>query len=135
MMRHRFVPCAFLFIISAVAYLNADHEEFLFDSAHQNIARAEHTEDPIQVTRAFWQGELNPDAPFTYLTFAWNYFFNKALGLDGFDITTFLVFNIMIHALNACLLYFLVRCFLFYLEPDCTGAVFIPLAAATIFAV
>jgi tetratricopeptide (TPR) repeat protein len=124
-----------LFAIAAVAYLNADHEEFLFDSGLHHIDRIEHTEGPLQVIRTFWQGHLNPDAPFTYLTFAWNYSLNKSIGLDGFDTTTFLIVNVMIHALNACLVYLLVGAMLRHIEPERPKSAWIPLALAALFAV
>ena len=134
MMVYRSLPCVVLFAIAAVAYLNADHEEFLFDSGIHHIDRPEHTEGPLQVTRTFWQGRLNPDAPFTYLTFAWNYSFNKALGLDGFDISTFLIVNVLVHGINACLVFFLVRAMLRQVAPGGPPALWIPLALAALFA-
>ncbi|UCD28937.1 MAG: hypothetical protein JSV03_00180, partial [Planctomycetota bacterium] len=132
---HRVLPFIFLFFIVSTAYLNADHEEFIFDSRLPLIDNPEDTVNVNKIIKLFWEGKLNPDAPFAFLTFALNYKFNTAIGLDGFDITTFLVFNIIIHALNACLLYILVRSFLGYLKPDEEPGIFIPLAAATLFAV
>ncbi|UCD28343.1 MAG: tetratricopeptide repeat protein [Planctomycetota bacterium] len=125
----------FLATVALAAYLNADHEKFLFDSGEDHIIRTEHTEGPIKAIKYFWQGRLNPDAPFTYLTFAWNYSFNRAIGLDGFDSTAFLIINVLIHALNGWLVYLLVGAMFRQVEPDRPKPIWIPLVLATLFTV
>ncbi|MHC4445658.1 MAG: tetratricopeptide repeat protein [Planctomycetota bacterium] len=132
--RRMAVP-VFLILMGSVGYLNADHEEFYFDSAAGHIIRPEHTGGPIQVLKNYWEGRLNPDAPFTYITFAWNYSFNKAVGLDGFDVTTFLLVNVVIHCLNTCLVYLLIRILLGLVWPQGSPAIWIPLGLAVLFAV
>ncbi|MHC4442533.1 MAG: tetratricopeptide repeat protein [Planctomycetota bacterium] len=132
---YRVLPFILLFFLAAIAYLNADHEDFIFDSRLPLVENPEDVVNVETIIKRFYRGEYNPDARFTFLTFALNYAFNQAMGLDGFDITTFLIFNVIVHATNACLLYLLVRSLLGYLYPDRPRAVFIPLALAVLFAV
>jgi len=129
------LPFVLLFVLVALAYLNADHEEFIFDSRLPLVDNPEAT-NPVNLIKSFfWQSPYNPDAPLSFLTFALNHTFNIAIGLDGFDITTFLIFNVLIHGLNACLVYLLIRSIFRYLEPDREPAFFIPLVLAILFAV
>jgi len=108
--RHAFgFFCVFLLLLSGVTYLNAGHDEFMFDSANDYIRLVKQTDGPIHVVGLYFQGKLNPDAPLTFVTFAWNYYFNRAIGLDGFDITTYLIVNVLIHGINACLVLVLLR--------------------------
>ncbi|MHC4444549.1 MAG: tetratricopeptide repeat protein [Planctomycetota bacterium] len=134
---YRILIPLFIVVVASVCYLNADHERFYFDSAFadSNIVKPEHTCGPLQVIKNYWQGRLNPDAPLAYITFAWNYSFNKAVGLDGFDITTFLAFNVIIHILNTCLVYLLIRRLLGLIEPQGPPAIWIPLGLAVLFTV
>ncbi|MHC4442532.1 MAG: tetratricopeptide repeat protein [Planctomycetota bacterium] len=132
---YRVLPFILLFFLVSIAYLNADHQEFIFDSCELQISDALETKDFVSCIKRFWLGGYNPDAPLTFLSFSLNYIFNRAIGLEGFDITTFLIFNVIVHALNASLLYLLIRSFLQHLEPHRPAAVFIPLATAALFAV
>ena len=96
-----------LLVLAFGAYLNADHELFLFDSKH--IEQVEQTGGALGAVRDFLHGQLNPDAPLTFLTFALNRAFNESVGLDGFEITSFLLVNILLHGLNGLLVLILLR--------------------------
>jgi len=65
----------------------------------------------------FGRGLLLPGQQLSSLTFALNAALNRALGLADFDITTLLATNVLIHAVNACLVYALVRALLRQVEP------------------
>jgi tetratricopeptide (TPR) repeat protein len=129
------LACVFLFLVSGITYLNADHDEFLFDSGNNYLRLVKQTDGPFHVIGLFFQGRLNPDAPLTFVTFAWNYYFNRAVGLDGFDITSYLIFNVLIHGLNACLVLVLLRRLCSYLSVDVNALWWLPLVLAILFAV
>ncbi len=127
------VPVCLIGLVAA-AYVNADHEEFFFDSAGSFI------ENPrvFKVGQAFgklFRSPLAADEQLCHFTFALNYRLNRALGLRGFDVTTFLAFNALIHAINACLVYALLRSILGWLQPDRPPPMALPLALAALFAV
>lgn len=123
----------FLLALAFGAYLNADHQAFLFDSKH--IEQVEQTEGALGAVRDFYRGRLNPDAPLTFLTFAWNYAFNKTVGLDGFEVTTFLLVNILLHGLNAFLLFLLLRDLLRVADTRESEGIWIPVLLAALFVV
>jgi tetratricopeptide (TPR) repeat protein len=120
-------------VISSVVYLNADHEKFYFDS--RMIVDDLRVHDFSYALEQFGQRLWQPDSQLTYLTFAVNYAINESLGLAGNDVTGFLVANVLIHALNVCLVYLLLRALLRQVTPDPERRVWLPLALATLFAV
>jgi Flp pilus assembly protein TadD len=70
--------------------------------------------------------------PLLLVTYALNYSFNQRWGLDGYDVRVYRVFNVLLHALCACLVWWLasliverrevalVAALLFALHPICT---------------
>ncbi|MHC4674258.1 MAG: hypothetical protein ACYTBZ_17370, partial [Planctomycetota bacterium] len=130
-----FVFPLLIVIISAVCYLNADHETFLFDS---NLDQIEVPDTSLALNRylhrfifEFWK----PGIELSRATFMLNTFLNESLGLDTYDITTFLVVNVLIHAFNSCLVYFLVGAMLRAVGADRSPSIWIPLVLAVLFAV
>lgn len=119
-------------ILASAAYVDSDRDEFLFDSLSwtQNPA----LRDVGQQWSELWQRPWKPTQGLATLSWALNGAFNRALGLPTYDVTSFLAFNIALHALTACLLLLVVRALLRRLDPDAATAVWIPLAAAAIFA-
>jgi tetratricopeptide (TPR) repeat protein len=113
--------------------VNAGHKDFLFDSGPAIETR--HTRDLGGRALALIRRPFDPGSQVTYFTFALNYRLNKALGLDGFDTTTFLIGNVAVHALNAVLVFFLIRAFLRRVEPGGRAPVWIALVPALWFAV
>ena len=98
--------CVLLVAVVVAAYVNAGHRDFLFDSGPAIETR--HTRDLGGRALALIRRPFDPGSQVTYFTFALNYKLNKALGLDGFDTTTFLIGNVAVHALNAVLVFFLI---------------------------
>lgn len=131
----RILPPAFLVLVSCVAYVNAGHKAFLFDDAKDVLTNPSYDPTLAAAFQRFWRERSTSDAPLTYLTFAVNHAFNRAIGIHRADLTGFLVVNVLIHAINACLVYFLVRALLARLSPAPSDAVWIPLATAVLFAV
>ncbi|UCD28571.1 MAG: tetratricopeptide repeat protein [Planctomycetota bacterium] len=124
-----------LVVLASVGYLNADHEEFLFDSGFSYAEMA----NPSQalgryIQRTFWP-PWRPGQNLTRVSFMLNAMVNRTLGLEWFDVTSFLVVNVLIHAFNVCLVYFLVSAMLGRIDPDRPKPVWIPLALAALFAV
>ena len=128
------LPVVLLVVVSCCAYLNADHEEFLFDSAAGAIEN-HHTRDLAGTTAWLLRHPFSPDAQLAHVTLALNYAVNRALGLKGFEVTTFLIFNVMVHALNACLVFFLLRALLQRVEPGPSLPTWVPLVPALLFAI
>ncbi len=122
-------------LISAVTYVNADHEVFLFDDNKDVLTNPMHTRSVGEAFRVFGREQLSSDAPLTYLTFALTHAFNRAVGLPGADVTSFLVVNVAIHAVNAWLVYLLVRALFRQAAPDRPAPAWVPLAVAVLFAV
>jgi tetratricopeptide (TPR) repeat protein len=116
-----------------VAYVNAGHEELFFDSVV--MADRPEIQDVSSALRRLWRSPLRPGEELTYITFAANYAVNESLGLSGFDVTGFLVVNVFVHALNACLVYVLLRALLQANDPDRRTPVVLPLALSVLFAV
>ncbi|MDM8007168.1 MAG: tetratricopeptide repeat protein [Phycisphaerae bacterium] len=131
---HRVWPILLLCLLAGICYLNADHEEFLFDSALGHIDNWQN-QDLCQAMRHFGRGLLLPGQQLSSLTFALNAALNRAIGLADFDITTFLAVNVLIHAANACLVYVLIRALLRQIEPGRAPGTWIALAPAMWFAV
>jgi tetratricopeptide (TPR) repeat protein len=95
-------------VAAMVGYLNADHDEFYFDS--DNIRTlADERPGVVPAARALAAQGLHPGQQLTWLTFALNYWVNERLGLDGLNVTGFLVTNVLVHACNACLVFLLLR--------------------------
>jgi tetratricopeptide (TPR) repeat protein len=129
----RVVPFVLLVVLASVAYVNAGPGELFFDSTI--MADRLRTQDVASSLRAFWQTLLRPGEEFTYVTFAINRAAGRALGVADSDATGFLVVNTLIHALNGCLLYLLLRALLRVVEPEGPPRTALPLVLAAIFAV
>jgi protein O-mannosyl-transferase len=130
----RFAPILLLWILAAACYLNADHEEFLFDSALGHIDNPG-TRDLSQALGSLRRSPLAPGEQLSSLTFALNHALNTIVGLKGFDITTFLAVNVLIHAINASLVYLLIRSLLRQIEPRRPPATWIAFVPAAWFVV
>lgn len=131
---HLAAICLLLLGVTAGAYINADHEEFLFDSAQPDLLSS-----PAQNWRHtlhdFWREPLRPGQQLTTATFALNYLANRAVGLDGLDVTGFLAVNVLLHGINACLVFFLLRALHRQFYPDRPVPLLIPAGLALLFAV
>jgi tetratricopeptide (TPR) repeat protein len=130
----RLLPYALLIGLAAVAYVNAGHPTFFFDSAGTLIENPR-TIDLGGTWRRFWETPLAADEQLSHLTFAFSYALNRALGRPGFGVAGFLVFNVLLHALNTCLVFVLTRTLLRLVQPDRPTAVAIPIVVAALFAV
>lgn len=128
------MPFPVIAALSAVAYLNAGHAEFFFDSAGALIANPR-TTDLGGTFRRLWQAPLGADEQVSHLTFALNYALNRALGRPGFEVAGFLVFNVLLHALNGCLVYVLLRRLWHAVHPDRPPPILLPLLVASLFVV
>ena len=128
------IPAAFV-VIAALTYLNADHQEFLFDSRHGGIVVPDITQalrsDLHDLFVTFWR----PGEDLARVTFRLNALLNGAIGLDPFDVTGFLAVNIIIHALNAWLVYLLVLRLAMICAPDRPRSAWIALVSAALFLV
>lgn len=124
-----------LVAITAAAYVNADHETFLFDSVQPSLL-AEPAALGVSATLGHWLNRpFEPGQQLTVVTFAVSYSLNQLLGNDGLDVTGFLAFNVLLHGLNACLVYLLIRGLLRQLEPGREPPVWVPAMIALLFAV
>jgi tetratricopeptide (TPR) repeat protein len=130
----RAAPLAILLVATAIAYFNADHEELLFDSTQSDLL-AKPARHWSETFHDFWRTPLKPGQQLTYVTFALNFLLNRAMGLDGLDVTGFVVFNVLLHGLNACLVYLLIRSILRQVDPQGPPPVLLPLGIALLFAV
>jgi tetratricopeptide (TPR) repeat protein len=130
----RALPCALLLAITAGIYINADHQELLFDSAQPTLL-ANPARNGQETLSDFWKSPLKPGQQVTYVSFAVNYAVNRCMGLDGLDVSGLLAFNVLLHGLNACLVYLLLRALLRQIEPEREPAVWIPAGLALLFAV
>ncbi|MBN1492370.1 MAG: tetratricopeptide repeat protein [Phycisphaerae bacterium] len=121
--------------MAGFAYCNADREEFLFDSRHDLIE----TDNPQQMltsqVRLLLWAPWQPGQPFAHATFMLNALLNEAQGRPTWDLSGFVITNVLIHGLNACLVFFLIRTLLSRIEPGRIPSVWIPLAVAVLFAV
>ena len=130
----RVLPLVLLMAAACCAYLNAGHEEFLFDSAAGTIERP-YVRDLSEAVESLFRAPWRPGGQLTYFTFALNYAVNRALGLPGFEVTGFLVVNVVVHALNGCLVFFLIRVVLQRVDKGRSRSVWIALVPALLFAV
>ena len=73
-----------LVAISIGAYLNADHEEFLFDSAGALIENPR-VLDLGQAFQRLFRAPLSADEQLAHLSFALNYAVNHAIGRPSFS--------------------------------------------------
>jgi protein O-mannosyl-transferase len=128
----RLLPPLLIIALACVAYVNAGHREFLFDSAGNHIVNPRQSQGLVAAVRNYVNGTDTHECAVSYITFAMNYSLNRKLGLDGYDVRSFLVFNVLVHAANACLVYLLLRALLARLDARST---WIPLATAMLFAV
>lgn len=124
-----------LIAIACVAYFNAGHEELFFDSAANDFIKNPQTMDLGAAFRRVWQAPLAADSPLAHLTFSLNCAVNRALGWPPFKVLPFLIANVAVHAVNVCLVYFLLRALLVRVDPRRSNMIGLPLAAAIIFAV
>ncbi len=120
--------------LSAIAYLNADHEELFFDSTDL-ILRNPQTADLEGALAKLWRWPLAADEQVAHVSFALNHKVNRELSADPFDVTGFLIFNVAVHAFNAVLVYFLLRTLLEFAGAGRREAVGVALVAAAWFAV
>jgi len=130
----RSLPLIGLFAVSCVIYVNAGHQEFFFDSPPYIL------EDPVHRSVAdslalVWRRPFSPDESIAHLSFALNHALNRALDLPGFHVTSFLVVNVVIHAVNVCLLFLVLRGLLRTIGPADRSAEGVAFAAAMLFAV
>ncbi|MFQ5460590.1 MAG: hypothetical protein ACE5EL_07330, partial [Anaerolineae bacterium] len=89
---HKLLGLLFLGLISTIAYLNADHEEFYFDSKGGRSIENQRVRDLGGMLHSTWKAPWVPGSQLPFATFAVNYALNEAVGLRGFDVTTFLAF-------------------------------------------
>lgn len=121
--------------LASICYVNADHEEFYFDSASGQIDNWVATYGVRGGVKLLIDHPLRPGAFLSFLTFSLNRELNRALGLPDFDVTTFLVVNVLIHAVNACLVFLLIRSLLLWSNRPASASWWVALASAMIFAV
>ncbi|UCD28342.1 MAG: tetratricopeptide repeat protein [Planctomycetota bacterium] len=125
----------FIACLASIGYLNADHKDRLFDTGFNQLELSNPSRAfGLYVQRTLWPF-WRPGQSLAQTSFMLNAMVNKVLGLEAFDLTTFLVVNILIHALNACLVYFLVGTMLRQVEADRPKPMWIPLVSALLFAV
>jgi len=130
--RRAWVPVCLLFVASSAGYLTAAHQELFFDSRQLR-------DDPLirsvgASARRLWQSGLLPGQELSNLSFALNCAMNRTLGLPDFHTTGFLVFNVLLHAANALLVYRLAERLLARGAGDPQSGPIIPAAAAALFA-
>lgn len=129
------LACVILVGVSGLAYLNAGHDEFLFDSASQSAGSPRVTDSVAQAAGYLGKAPFLPGYRLTIITFALNHAFNVAVGLEPFNVRTYLIVNVLIHALNACLVFYLIRSLLRQISPGLGRPVWVSLAPAILFAV
>lgn len=127
-------PPVLLLTLAVLTYINTGHERFEFDSAGTMIVNSQ-TRDLAGSLRRLISGPLAGDGRLSILSFSLNCALNEALGRDAFDVTSFLVINVLIHAVNAWLVFLLVRALLARCEPQQPPPTALPLALACIFVV
>src|SRR5262245_22851067 len=99
-MKHSFfkvLPLIIIIILGVIIYSNALHGPFVFDD-EPFIVYNTNIKD-LGNFSAIWHALDVPARFITYLTFALNYHFN------GLDVTGYHAVNIIIHLLNAMLVY------------------------------
>lgn len=124
-----------LLLLLGLVYANSDHEEFLFDSRHGNIKTGDLSgalrDDMHDLLLGFWR----PGEDLSRVSFRLNAMVNRAVGLDTFDATGFLVVNVVVHTLNAWLLYLLILRLQRVAGVPEEGFPLVPLAATVWFAI
>lgn len=126
------VGCLLLFGLAGLCYLNADHEVFYFDG--KDVIN--HLDSPAGQWQALMRRPLRPGGyPLTEVSYALNHQLNRALGLDPYDVSSYLAINILLHAVNGCLIFFLTRRLLRLIAPQGPPPYWIPLAVAVLFVV
>ncbi len=128
-------PVALILLISASAYLNANHAELTFDDLVSGVIRDAGSTGVAGSLRRLFALPWQVDEQLAKLTFAFNFAVNRALNREPLNVTSFLVVNILIHAINGCLVYFLVRRLLGLVQPSLPPSILLPLAVAVLFAV
>ncbi|MBN1492197.1 MAG: tetratricopeptide repeat protein [Phycisphaerae bacterium] len=118
-----------------MAYLNADHEVFHFDSAGTHIVKPQPMQELAETMRRLVTRPWVPGRGVSTATFMFNTRLNEALGHDPWDVTGFLIVNVLVHAINACLVYGFLRSVLRLLGADEVAVRWVPVAMATLFAV
>ena len=121
--------------MTAVAYLNADHEAFHFDSAGTHIVKPQPMQELADAMRRLVTKPWVPSREVTAATFMLNTRLNEALGLASWDVTGFLLVNVLVHGINACLVCGFLRSLLRLLGADEVAVRWGPVAMATLFAV
>ncbi len=130
---HGLAPCVLILLAATICYWNADHEEFLFDSIH--IVQASPEAEIRTALHRMVTRPLRPSQEVSRLSFALNAWINTQIGRPPYEVTSFLVVNVLIHAFNGMLVYFLVRRLLAAVEPERPPAVGIPLVLGLLFTV
>lgn len=131
----RFGPVVVLLAACCGVYLSAVHSELTFDDLASNILRDASSTGVVESIRRLFAAPWSADEQFAKVTFAINCGLNRALHRDPFDGTFFLAFNVLLHAVNGCLVYLLIRRLLGLVRPTSPPSILLPLAAAVLFAV
>ncbi|HVP10435.1 MAG TPA: tetratricopeptide repeat protein [Phycisphaerae bacterium] len=120
---------------SSLAYVNAGHKSLFFDDWADNLITNPEARDVRGILWNFFRHPFSADEQLARLTFALNCAFNRAMGIQAVDLTTYLVFNVAVHALNSCLVFFLLRAMLSIAGSKAPAPIGLPLAVALLFAV
>jgi len=96
-----------LFGLACLTYGNAGHDRLFFDSLQL-------TQDPVLTDwgrswNRFLHSGVSPGQDLALLTFAANHAWNVRHGRSGFDVTDFLLVNVLLHAANTVLVFLLLR--------------------------
>jgi tetratricopeptide (TPR) repeat protein len=120
--------------LAAIAYSNAGHERFEFDSAGTQIVNAQTRDLPGSVRRLI-SAPLAGDGRLSALSFSLTCKLNEAIGKDPFHVNTFLFVNVVIHATNGWLVFLLIRALQTRAGPRRRPSMGLPLALACVFVV
>jgi protein O-mannosyl-transferase len=123
------LACLALLTLTAIAYVNADHERLFFDSIQLPLDRT--LTNLSASLQRFWSSGLRPNQELTHLTFAANHAWNVRRGVPGFDVSSFVFVNVVLH--GACVL--LLYAFVLRLAPRREGMIVPAFFAAAWFAV
>jgi tetratricopeptide (TPR) repeat protein len=130
-----FAPITVLLAASCAAYLNAGHSELTFDDLASNVLRDAGSTGVVGSVRRLFAEPWSADEQFAKITFTLNCTLNRALDRDPLDGTLFLAVNVLLHAVNGCLVYLLVHRLIVMTRPSSPPPIILPLAAALLFAV
>src|SRR5262249_55699407 len=103
-LRRSLIALVILSCLVAAAYHNSGHKEFEFDSAGTTITNSK-TRDLRRNVHDLLRSPLGGSAGLTYITFSLNCAVNEALNVEPFNVTSFVVVNVAIHAVNAFLVF------------------------------